>query len=281
MRHVSSLMRRVSHPAREREGRASMTTSTVQLLGPAEGEAASREPVSERRAHLVRAARLQALLLALGIPLVLGAWVVAARALELEVVWASRAATLSAIPLLLLAIPAPLYLEASREIRERNYVVLWFVVALFFNVWWEIPQLVFKDAFAAATYDHANLPRFIAWWGYGTSDLDYFRLTDFFVLAEISFWVANVLAVAGLWKVRAGDELLGMILLGVCGALQVYNVFFFIGYGGICEHFRNIATDSPMAPVLYWVMNLMWALAGFVASIYAFRAVRTRVAAAA
>lgn len=250
-----------------------MTARALPLVAPASTTAID----SGTRSHLVRAAKLQALVLILGIPLVLAGWVVAARTLGLEVVFASRAATLSAIPLLLVAIFAPLALQAPRDARRRNYVVLWFVIALFFNLAWEVPQLVFKPAFAAATYDLSNLPTFIAWWGYGTSDLDYYRLTDFFVLAEISFWVANVLAVAGLVQTARGRDVAGTILLGVCGALQVYNVFFFIAYGGICEGFQNIATDAWTAPVLYWVMNLLWAFAGGLASVLAFAELHERV----
>jgi len=44
----------------------------------------------------------------------------------------------------------------------------------------------------------------------------------------------------------------------------------FIAYGGIVEHFENIATDSMMAPVLYWVFNVLWGVAGGTASILCF-----------
>lgn len=257
-----------------------MTTTAIELPATESPAASEEASTDERRAHLLRGAKLQAVALAGGIPLILAAWVLAARALALDVVFASRAATLSAVPVLLVAISAPLFLEARREVRERNFVVQWFVIALFFNVWWEVPQLLLKDVFAAATYDLEHLPRFIAWWGYGTSDLDYYRLTDFFVLAEVSFWVANLVAIAGLWKAYRGRELAAMLLLGVCGALQVYNVFFFLAYGGICEGFSNIATDAWIAPTLYWVMNGMWAVAGLVASILAFRTVRRMFVAA-
>jgi len=71
-----------------------------------------------------------------------------------------------------------------------------------------------------------------------------------------------------LWR---GREAQAFALLGVCGALQLYNVFFFIAYGGIVLNFDNIATDSMLAPILYWTFNLLWGIAGCIASVLSFR----------
>ena len=86
----------------------------------------------------------------------------------------------------------------------------------------------------------------------------------------VSWWVVSILVVAGLAQLWRGREAPAYALLGVCGALQLYNVGFFIAYGGIVEHFDNIATDSMMAPVLYWVFNVLWGVAGGTASILCF-----------
>jgi len=197
-------------------------------------------------------------------------WVIFSRVLNLDVIFTARAAAISAIPFVALAIFVPLWLRYPAHIRQRGFVVQWFCIALFFNIAWEVPQLVFKSTFAAAAHTPENLPLFIAWWGYGSADLDYVQLTQFFVLAEISWWVANILAITGLVQLWRGAEAVAFVLLGVCGALQIYNVFFFIAYGGIVEGFNNIATDSLMAPILYWSLNVIWGIAGGIASVLAF-----------
>ena len=45
---------------------------------------------------------------------------------------------------------------------------------------------------------------------------------------------------------------------------------FFIAYGGIVRDFHNIAADSVLAPILYWVFNVLWGIAGGIASLLSF-----------
>ena len=95
-------------------------------------------------------------------------------------------------------------------------------------------------------------------------------MTRFWVLAEVSWWVVSILVITALVQLWRGREAQAYVLLGVCGALQIYNVGFFIAYGGIVQNFDNIATDSMIAPILYWVFNLLWGIAGGTASILSF-----------
>lgn len=177
---------------------------------------------------------------------------------------------LTATPLVAIAIFAPLFLRFPWPVRWRGYTVQWFSLALFFNVVWQVPPVIFRSAFEGVERSQHTLPFYIFWWGYHSSDLDYGAMTRFWILAEVSWWVIVIpigAAVVQLWR---GREAQAFTLLGICGALQLYNVGFFIGYGGIVEHFDNIATDSILAPVLYWSLNLLWGVAGGTASVLSF-----------
>lgn len=221
--------------------------------------------------HLRASRRIQVLAILGGIPLVFASWIVVARVLDVDVIFTARAAMLCAVPLVCVAIFAPLFLPYPREVRWRGYILQWFYLALFFNAVWQVPPVLFPSAFKGVEHTHGALPYYIFWWGYHSADLDYGAMTPFWVLAEVSWWVIVIPIVAALVQLRRGREAQALALFCVCGALQVYNVAFFIGYGGIVERFANIATDSPIAPVLYWVLNLLWGLAGGIASVLSFR----------
>jgi hypothetical protein len=222
------------------------------------------------RLHLRKSRRIQASFILLAVPLVLVIWVILSRAYDLDVIFAARAAMLTALPLVTFAIFVPLLLHYPKEVRWRGYVVQWFCVALFFNVVWQAPPLILRSLFEGVEHTQANLPYFVFWWGYHSSDLDYGEMTRFWILAEVSFWVISALVIFALVQLWRGREATSYTLLGVCGALQLYNVFFFISYGGIVLHFDNIATDSVLAPILYWTFNLLWGIAGGIASILSF-----------
>jgi hypothetical protein len=102
-------------------------------------------------------------------------------------------------------------------------------------------------------------------------------MTRFWILAEVSYWVISALVIVALVKLWRGREKQAFTLLGVCGALQLYNVLFFLGYGGIVglessgKIFDNVATDSVLAPILYWLFNLLWGIAGVTASVLSFK----------
>ena len=220
--------------------------------------------------HLRRSRQIQGITILGAVPLALMAWVLASWALDLDVIFAARAAMLTALPFVIIAIFSPLLLRYPREVRWRGYVVQWFTIALFFNIIWQMPPLVLRSVFEGVEHTQGHLPYFIFWWGYHSSDLDYGEMTRFWILAEVSFWVISALVIVALAQLWRGREKQAFTLLGVCGALQIYNVAFFIGYGGIVLGFDNIATDSMLAPILYWTFNLLWGIAGGTASILSF-----------
>jgi len=220
--------------------------------------------------HLRRSRQIQGIAILVGVPLVLAVWAVLSRVLDLDVIFTARAAMLTALPFVIVGIFSPLLLRYPKEVRWRGYIVQWFCLALFFNIIWQMPPVILRSVFEGVEHTQANLPYYIFWWGYHSSDLDYGEMTRFWILAEVSFWVVSVLVVVGLVQLWRGREAQALVLLGVCGALQIYNVAFFIGYGGIVLHFDNIATDSPLAPILYWTFNLLWGIAGCIASFLSF-----------
>ncbi len=220
--------------------------------------------------HLRRSRQIQAAAILGGVPLALAVWVILSRVLDLDVIFTARAASLTALPFVLIGIFSPLLLRYPKEVRWRGYIVQWFCLALFFNIIWQMPPVIFRSVFEGVEHTQANLPYYIFWWGYHSSDLDYGEMTRFWILAEVSFWVVSALVVAALVQLWRGREAQAFALLGVCGALQLYNVFFFIAYGGIVLNFDNIATDSMLAPILYWTFNLLWGIAGCIASVLSF-----------
>lgn len=220
--------------------------------------------------HLRRSRQIQGLAVLGMVPLLLLVWVILSRVLDLDVVFAARAAMLTAFPCVTVAIFSPLFLRYPWEIRWRGYAVQWFCLALLFNIVWQVPPVVFSSVFAGVPRTQEMLPYYIFWWGYHSSDLDYGAMTPFWVLAEVSWWVILIPLGAGLLQLRRGREAQAFALFGVCGALQLYNVLFFIGYGGIVQRFTNIATDSVIAPILYWVFNVLWGIAGGLASACSF-----------
>ena len=221
--------------------------------------------------HLRRSRQIQAIAILVGVPLVLAVWAVLSRVLDLDVIFTARAAMLTALPFVIIGIFSPLLLRYPKEVRWRGYVVQWFCLALFFNIIWQMPPVILRSVFEGVEHTQAHLPYYIFWWGYHSSDLDYGEMTRFWILAEVSFWVVSVLVVAALVQLWRGREAQAFALLGVCGALQLYNVFFFIAYGGIVLNFDNIATDSMLAPILYWTFNLLWGIAGCIASVLSFK----------
>jgi len=240
--------------------------------------------ISIATSHLKKTRIIQALLILVAIPIVYVVWVVAQRQADLDVIFTARAAMLTALPIVVIAIFSPLFLHYPKEVRWRGFVMQWFIIAVFFNIIWQVPALVLKSSVfdplcsnGVCQGTEAHLPYFAIWWGYHSSDLDYGYMTRFWILAEVSFWIVSILAIVGLVKLWRGQEKQAFTLLGVCGALQLYNVLFFMGNGGIVglesngKIFDNVATDSPLAPILYWTFNLLWGIAGLVASVLSFK----------
>ena len=234
--------------------------------------------------HLRKSRIIQAILILVAVPIALALWVVASRQLDLDVIFTARAAMLTALPFVVVAIFSPLMLRYPKEMRWRGFIMQWFIIAVFFNIIWQVPPLLLKSSVfdplcsnGMCQGTQAHLPYYIFWWGYHSADLDYGYMTRFWILAEVSFWIVSILAIVGLVKLWRGQEKQAFTLLGVCGALQLYNVLFFMGNGGIVglesngKIFDNVATDSPLAPILYWTFNSLWGIAGLVASVLSFK----------
>ena len=234
--------------------------------------------------HLKKSRIIQALLILVAVPIALIVWVVASHQLDLDVIFTARAAMLTALPFVVLAIFSPLFLRYPKEVRWRGFIMQWFIIAVFFNIIWQVPPLLLKSSVfdplcsnGMCQGTQAHLPYYIFWWGYHSADLDYGYMTRFWILAEVSFWIVSILAIVGLVKLWRGQEKQAFTLLGVCGALQLYNVLFFMGNGGIVgfnsngQIFNNVASDSPLAPILYWTFNSLWGIAGLVASVLSFK----------
>jgi len=233
-------------------------------------------------ARCFRKTRLTQVMILLALPIALIAWALAANLFDLDPIFASRAAMLTCAPFVIAAIFSPLLRRYPKEVRWRAYVVQWFILAVVLNILWQMPPLVFRFVFeplygGGVDPTQVTMTYQIFWWGYHSSDLDYGYLTRFWILAEVSFWVISALVIVALVKLWRGREKQAFTLLGVCGALQLYNVLFFLGYGGIVglessgKIFDNIATDSVLAPILYWLFNLLWGIAGVIASVLSFK----------
>jgi hypothetical protein len=210
---------------------------------------------------------------ALGIPLVLSAWIVIGRATGMDVVRTCRYAGLSSMLLLGTSIVLPLALNHPWPARLRGYAIFWFAISAAFNLVWELPLVVFKSTITGIEVTSANLPYAIAWWGYTLSDSIYRQVTPFMITIELTWLVANAIAVVGLVLVRRGESIKGYLWLGVAGALQAYNASLYVLANGIMDHYSNVASDTLLAPVLYWGFNLLWTCAAAVGSIIAFRLV--------
>jgi hypothetical protein len=211
-----------------------------------------------------------ALLVALGVPAVLAAWVVAAQLGGMDPVLACRLAGVSSMLLLATSIALPFFVGPPHA-RARGFVVVWFAMSAGFNLAWELPLVVFRSALTSLEFSVANLPRGIAWWGYTLSDSHYREVTPFMVTIEVTWLVANAIAVAGLLSLRRGGATRGYLLLGVAGALQAYNAGLYVVANGIMDGYRNIAADSVLAQILYWGFNLLWTFAAATGSVVAFR----------
>jgi hypothetical protein len=211
------------------------------------------------------------LLVALGVPVVLAAWVVAGRALGLDPVLTCRLAGTCSMLLLATSIALPFFVDAPRDARLRGFVVVWFAMSAGFNLAWELPLVVFRSAITSLEFSTANLPLGIAWWGYTLSDTHYHDVTPFMITIELTWLVANAMAAYGLFSLRRGLATRGYLWCGIAGALQAYNAGLYVVANGVMDHYGNVAHDSILSPILYWGFNLLWTGAAAIGSTVAFR----------
>lgn len=212
----------------------------------------------------------------LGVPLLLAAFYFLGSSQGWSVVDTARASAVCLMGVLAIVIFAPLVLAHPPEARLRGFVVFWFVVSAFFKATWQIPLIVFREVITTAPHTMDNLPKFIAWWGYGFADSHYGSVTPWMMAEELWWLLAIAMSVYGLRLLRNGRDVLAFTWLGVAGALESYNASLYIVENWLVDGFSNIASDSVLSQLLYWGFNPLWAFAAGLASFYSFRFVVRR-----
>ena len=225
--------------------------------------------------HIAQLRRL-ALVIPLGIPLLLMGFVLAGPALGWDVPTTARASAVCIMLLLAGVIFAPLALNHPPDEKQRGFVVFWFVVSAFFNATWQIPLIAFRSIITTTPETHANLPKFIAWWGYGLADSHYGRVTQWMKAEELWWLLAIAMSVVGLRMLKSGREMLAFTWLGVAGALESYNASLYIVENWLVDDFSNITSGSLTSQILYWGFNPLWSFAAGLASFYSLRFVVRR-----
>jgi hypothetical protein len=222
------------------------------------------------------------LFVGVGVPLVLGFWILIAHTTSWDVVRVCRAAGVCSFLLLAISIFRPLFFDQPREQRLRGFVFVWFAMSSGFNLAWELPLVLLKHWITTLEVTKANLPYAIAWWSYTLSDTIYGSVTPFMVTIELTWLVANAMAVLGLVRLSRGDAVHGYLWCGIAGALQSYNAGLYVVANGVMDHYANVPSGSIVAQILYWGFNLLWTGAAALGSTIAFRlmlAARERMAA--
>lgn len=224
--------------------------------------------------HARKLARL-ALVIPIAVPLLLGAWVLAARENDWDVIESARRSAVTVMVVLAATIFAPLALRVAPAERARGFVVLWFGVSSFFNLTWQVPLILFRSAITTAEPTHANLAKLIAWWGYGFADAHYGRVSRWMMAEELWWLMAIAMSVYGLSLLHRGRDVRAFFWLGIAGALEAYNASLYMVYD-VMTGLENVPDRSTTSLVLYWGFNPLWASAALLASVFAFRVVLER-----
>ncbi len=231
-------------------------------------------PFGLEHAHATKLARL-ALVIPTAVPTLLAAWVIAARTYGWDVAESARRSAVTLLLVLAATITAPLLLPVEKRARERGFVVFWFLVSSFFNLTWQVPLILFRSVITTAPATHENLPRFVAWWGYGFADAHYGRVSRWMMAEELWWLMAILMSLHGLRALYHGREVRGFFWLGLAGALEAYNASLYIVYD-LMTGLANVPDGSTTSLVLYWGFNPLWAGAALLASVYSFRFVLER-----
>lgn len=224
--------------------------------------------------HAKSLARL-GLVIPIVVPTMLAAWVLAARANGWDVEESARRSAVTLMLILAATILAPLTLGEPGEPRRRGFVIFWFAVSSFFNLTWQVPLILFRSVITTAAVTHENLPKFVAWWGYGFADAHYGRVSRWMMAEELWWLMAIVFSLHGLRTLYRGDEVRGFFWLGLAGALEAYNASLYMVYD-VMTGLRNVPDGSITSLVLYWGFNPLWAGAALLASVHSFRFVLRR-----
>ena len=222
-------------------------------------------------AHKSSLVRRAALMFAL-LPLVLAAWAIGADRYGWDVVDSARYSAICLMFVLAGFILSPLFMSRPADERQRGFIFYWFSVSTLFNLTWQIPLILFRNVITQAEITHANLYKFIAWWGYGFADTHYGKVSLWMISEELWWFLAIVVAVVGLWKIRAGRATTGFLLLGIAGLLQAYNASLYMVYDAVTG-FQNIPKPDWTSWLLYWGFNPLWAICSLMAGIFSLRIV--------
>jgi hypothetical protein len=208
-------------------------------------------------------------------PALIGAWIVLGHALDWGPIHTARVANVGGIVVLTALIFGPLtWRRFPRDERLRGFVLAWFVISPFFNLVWQLPLILFREKITGAEVTMDNLPRYISWWGYGSADEHYRTVSSFMIASELGWLVVMLVGIAGLVAALRGRARAGYLLMGISGALQAYNASFYLLENGIVDHYDNVASDSPLALVLYVGFGVLWPAAALTASASCFRLLR-------
>lgn len=222
--------------------------------------------------HIRRQAWLVGLVIAVAIPVSLATWITVGRARDWEPIHTARIANVSGALLLTLAIFGPLLLRRfSWPDRLRGFVIGWFLLSAFVNLTWQLPLIAFKDAITGAEVTTGNLPRFISWWGYGSTDSHYGTVSSYMVASELGWLVGMGTGLTGLVLLLRGRTRPGYLVMGVGGALQAYNATYYVFQSGVVGKWENVATDSWLGPFLYFGFGSLWPVAAGAASVICLR----------
>lgn len=145
----------------------------------------------------------------------------------------------------------------SRSERWNAFMVFWIVISTIFNLVWQVPLTIFRHTITTAEHTHNNLPKFIAWWGYGFADRHYGEVDAWMRSEELWWFLAIVLAVSGLILAARNRRALGYLLMGIGTVLQAYNASLYIVYD-VISGMPNIAIRDGLSYALYWGFNPLW-----------------------
>ncbi|HQW21251.1 MAG TPA: hypothetical protein PLI90_11350 [Rhodocyclaceae bacterium] len=213
-------------------------------------------------------------------PLVLAAWAIGADHFGWDVVDSARYSAICLIFILAAFILSPLLMPRNKEERRLGFIFYWFTVSTLFNLSWQIPLILFRSTITQAEITHANLYKDIAWWGYGFADAHYGKVSLWMISEEAWWFLAIVVAITGLWKIKTGRATTGFLLLGIAGLLQAYNASLYMVYDFVTG-FQNIPRPDWASWLLYWGFNPLWASCALIAGIFSLQIVHRQALASA
>jgi hypothetical protein len=209
------------------------------------------------------------------IPLVLAFWASGADRFGWNVVDSARYSAICVMFILAAFILSPLFMPRSADERRLSFVYYWVSVSTLFNLSWQIPLILFRNVITQAEITHANLYKYIAWWGYGFADTHYGKVSPWMISEEIWWLLAIVISVVGVWKIVLGRETTGFLLLGVGELLKSYNASLYMVYDTVTG-FQNIPRPDWASWLLYWGFNPLWALCALLAGVFSLQIVHRR-----